>query len=92
MVGEPHEIFTRINNYHLQQDIVPQKTFFVNQYKLYRSGYQVNPDVNWLESKHSKDNLEKLMIAADAHECDEKDKKKERGLFVHAVFKEAEDI
>ena len=39
VIGEPHEIFNNIRNYHAEGNI--HITFFSNQYILYRNGYQV---------------------------------------------------
>ena len=49
--GGPHKIFNNIRNYLAKDNI--HITFFSNQYSLYRSGYQVNPDISLLGFKES---------------------------------------
>ena len=56
VIGGPHRIFTEINNYH-HFDV---KSFFSHQYKLYQSGYQVDPDVSILGLKSSSFQIEEF--------------------------------
>ena len=54
VIGGPHEIFTAIEKqFYLQSN--HQMTFLCNQEKLYRSGYQINPDVSLLGFKIDED-------------------------------------
>ena len=47
VIGGPHEIFSAIDN-HFNFIQSHQLTFLCNQQELYRSGYQINPDISLL--------------------------------------------
>ena len=52
VIGGPHEVFTTIEN-HFNLSSNHQLTFFSNQYKLFRTGYQINPDLSLLGYKEN---------------------------------------
>ena len=60
VIGGPHKVFTFIEQ-HFNIESTNNLTFFTDQYKLYRMGYQVNPDVSMLGFKgfqHNSDVIE----------------------------------
>ena len=50
VIGGPHEVFTAIEKW-FYLDSNHQQPFLCNQEKLYRMGYQINPNVSLLELK-----------------------------------------
>ena len=59
VVGGPHKVFTEIESrYHLNT-----ATFLSDQYKLFKAGYQVNPDASLLHVKVKKDCFNNTMIS-----------------------------
>ena len=50
VIGGPHEVFSNID-IHFYLKGKHEYNFFSNQYKLYRTGYQVNPDISLLGFK-----------------------------------------
>ena len=60
VVGGPHSEITRINNYFHTQYSSAQSTakfsaYLSNQLQIFRNGYQINPDILFLEPKCPKD-------------------------------------
>ena len=55
VVGGPHEVFTRIDNFYYKNGIYKANTFFIEQYNLFKMGYLVNPDAHLLNIKCPKD-------------------------------------
>ena len=53
VIGSPHRVFTKIETSHQ----VNVRSFLTDQYKLFKSGYQVNPDASILHVKFKKDHL-----------------------------------
>ena len=53
LTGGPHRVFTEIESFHQ----VNVRSFLTDQYKLFKSGYQVNPDASILHVKFKKDHL-----------------------------------
>ena len=51
VIGSPHRVFTTIETSHQ----VNVRSFLTDQYKLFKSGYQVNPDASMLHVKFKKD-------------------------------------
>ena len=51
LTGGPHRVFTEIESFHQ----VNVRSFLTDQYKLFKSGYQVNPDASMLHVKFKKD-------------------------------------
>ncbi|MCH2405590.1 MAG: hypothetical protein MK200_05290, partial [Nitrosopumilus sp.] len=62
VVGGPHETFTAINDHYSCDEVFTFKHFLSNQTLLYKAGYQVNPDLKFLETKSSKDNSQDLLL------------------------------
>ena len=61
VVAGPHEVFTKIESkYHMNST-----TFFSEQYQLFKTGYQVNPDASLLYIKMNKDYFNNLMVNND---------------------------
>ena len=61
VVGGPHKVFTEIESrYHMNT-----ATFLSDQYKLFKAGYQVNPDASLLHVKVKKDCFNKIMISEE---------------------------
>ena len=61
VVGGPHKVFTEIEpKYHMNT-----ATFLSDQYKLFKSGYQVNPDASLLHVKVKKDCFNNIMISEE---------------------------
>ena len=59
VVGGPHKVFTEIESrYHMNT-----ATFLSDQYKLFKAGYQVNPDASLLHVKVKKDCFNNIMIS-----------------------------
>ena len=58
VIGGPHRVFTEIES--LNQ--VNVRSFLTDQYKLFRSGYQVNPDASMLHVKFKKDYLNNAVV------------------------------
>ena len=70
VVGGPHPEITRINNYfHTQYTSAQASAIFSaylsNQLQIYRNGYQINPDLLFLEPKCSKEYSENLLTEID---------------------------
>ena len=55
-------MFSAINNYYYQEVV---ESYLSSQIQLYKSGYLVNPDLNFLDLKCSKDNSGQLMLNLD---------------------------
>ena len=57
VIGGPHRIFTEMDrSFHLcDVKSLQLKSFFSDQYQFYQQGYQLNPDINFLHSKQTKD-------------------------------------
>ena len=62
VIGGPHAIFTEINK-SMSSDQLCQHAYFSEQYKLYKIGFQVNPDNHLLHMKYTKDFKHQLMAA-----------------------------
>ena len=61
VVGGPHKVFTEIESrYHMNT-----ATFLSDQYKLFKAGYQVNPDASLLYVKVKKDCFNNIMISEE---------------------------
>ena len=61
VVSGPHKVFTEIESrYHMNT-----ATFLSDQYKLFKSGYQVNPDASLLHAKVKKDYFNNIMISEE---------------------------
>ena len=61
VVGGPHKMFTKIESrYHMNT-----ATFLSDQYKLFKAGYQVNPDASLLHVKVKKDCFNNIMISEE---------------------------
>ena len=61
VVGGPHKVFTEIESrYHMNI-----ATLLSDQYKLFKAGYQVNPDASLLHVKVKKDCFNNIMISED---------------------------
>ena len=59
VIGGPHKVFTEIESrYHMNT-----ATFLSDQYKLFKAGYQVNPDASLLHVKVKKDCFNNIMIS-----------------------------
>ena len=58
VIGGPHRVFTEIESTYLMNSA----TFVSNQYELFKSGYQVNPDASLLHVKVKKDYMNDFMI------------------------------
>ena len=59
VIGGPHRVFTEIEStYHTNS-----ANFVSNQYQLFKSGYQVNPDASLLHVKMKKDCMNDFMIS-----------------------------
>ena len=70
VVGGPHPEVTRINDYfHTQyssaQASAKFSAYISNQLQIYRNGYQVNPDLLFLEPKCSKDYSQNLLMEVE---------------------------
>ena len=62
VIGGPHQVFTKINQFFNTSCNYQQRDFISNQYQLYRMGYQVDPDVALLGIKVKKDYNKNLML------------------------------
>ena len=61
VVGGPHKVFTEIESrYHMNT-----ATFLSDQYKLFKAGYQVNPDASLLHVKVKQDCINNIMISEE---------------------------
>ena len=59
VIGGPHKVFTEIEStYHMDS-----ASFVSNQYHLFKSGYQVNPDASMLHVKMKKDCMNNFKIS-----------------------------
>ena len=58
VIGGPHRVFTETESTYLMNSA----TFVSNQYELFKSGYQVNPDASLLHVKVKKDYMNDFMI------------------------------
>ena len=60
VAGGPHEVFTKIESKYMNST-----TFFSEQYQLFKTGYQVNPDASLLHIMMNKDYFNNLMVNND---------------------------
>ena len=58
VIGGPHTGFTEIES----SNQVNVRSFLTDQYKLLKSGYQVNPDASMLHVKFKKDHLNDTVV------------------------------
>ena len=58
IVGGPHKVFTEIESRYLINTTI----FLSDQYKLFKAGYEVNPDASLLHVKVKKDCFNNIMI------------------------------
>ena len=58
VIGDPHRVFAEIETSHQ----VNLRSFLTDQYKLFKSGYQVNPDASMLHGKFKKDHLNNAVV------------------------------
>ena len=58
VIGGPHIVFTEIESSHQ----VNVRSVPTDQYKLFKSGYQVNPDASMLDVKFKKDHLSDAVV------------------------------
>ena len=60
VIGGPYRVFTEIKTSHQ----VILRSFLTDQYKLFKSGYQVNPYASMLHVKFKKDHLNDTVVNA----------------------------
>ena len=58
VIGGPHRAFNETESSHQ----VNMRSFLSDQYKLFVSGYQVNPDASMLHMKFKKDHLNDAVV------------------------------
>ena len=58
VIGDPHIVFTEIESSHQ----VNVRSVPTDQYKLFKSGYQVNPDASMLDVKLKKDHVNDAVV------------------------------
>ena len=58
LIGGPHRVFAEIEISHQ----VNVRSFLTDQYKLFNSGYQVNPDASMLHVKFKNDHLNNAVV------------------------------
>ena len=86
VIGGPHKVFTEIESrYHANST-----TFLSEQYQLFKTGYQVNPDASLLHIKMSKDYFNNLMENNDDENRNEAESKNVLLMKSQKMFEEVE--
>ena len=76
VIGGPHRVFTETES----SNQVNVRSFLTDQYKLFKSGYQVNPDASMLHVKFKKDSLNDAVV--DTYQFNNVDEEKTQSLLV----------
>ena len=61
IVGGPQHVFTEIEK-RFYGSVQQQKTYLLQQYSLFKMGYQVNPDISLLSIRENKDHLKDIIL------------------------------
>ena len=86
VIGCPHGVITETETSHH----VDVRSFLTDQYKLFESGYQMNPDVSMLHVKSKKDYLNDIVV--NTYQFNNADEAKTRQSLLVRKQKMFEDV
>ena len=87
VIGGPHKLFTEIES----RCHVNSTTFLSEQYQLFKTGYQVNPDTLLQQIKVDKDYFNNLMVNNDSEDTSEAESKNVLVVKSQKMFEEVEN-
>ena len=87
VIGGPHAIITSIDRVHNNNKKTCQHSYLSEQFKIYQTGFQVDPDVHLLGMKFSKDFKQDFITNAQL-ECKLKAENSENGLSLLSIHEQ----